>query len=122
MNGLLIGLAAGGTAFIVLSFFLKDRQRLLEKDLEELSLHMLQEHYQINKKIRLIEEELLISDDLSSSIKKTGPINQIIQNQVIALYNQGVDISQIAGQSSLSVEQVKRILANPQLHRKDTDI
>ncbi|OKL38114.1 helix-turn-helix domain-containing protein [Domibacillus mangrovi] len=122
MNGLLIGLAAAGTAFIVLSFFLKDRQQQLEKDLEELSLQMLQEHYQINKKIRLIEEELLISDDLSPSIKKPGPINQIIQNQVIALYNQGVDIPQIAGQSSLSVKQVKRILANPKLHRKDTDI
>lgn len=122
MNGLIIGLAAAGTFFVILSFFPKDRQKQIEKDLEELSLQMLQEHYQINKKIKLIEEELLIGEDLSPSVKKTAPINQIIQNQVVALYNQGVPISQIAGQSSLSVEQVESILASPQLHRKEADI
>jgi hypothetical protein len=122
MNGLIIGLAAAGVAFILLSFFMKDRQRLLEKDLEELSMHMLQEHYQMNKKLKIIEEELLISDAPSPSAKKTAPINRIIQNQVVALYNQGIDLPQISGQSSLSVEQVKKILTDHQLRRKETSI
>ncbi|OMP67674.1 helix-turn-helix domain-containing protein [Domibacillus epiphyticus] len=121
MNGLIIGLAASGAGFIILSFFMKDKQRKLEKDLEELSMQVLQEHYQLNKKLKIIEEELLISDPTPSTIK-TSPVNQIIQNQVVALYNQGIDLQQIAGQSSLTVDQVKKILAVYQSKRKESGV
>ncbi|OLN23362.1 hypothetical protein BTO30_05205 [Domibacillus antri] len=122
MNGLIIGLAASGAAFIFLSFFIKDKQRQLQKDLEELSMQMLQEHYQINKKLKIIEEELLISDVPSPASAPAASVNQIIQSQVIALFNQGIDLQQIAGQSSLSVEQVKKILAMNQSSRRDAGV
>lgn len=119
MDGLIIGLACSGAAFILLSFFVKDKQRQLERDLEELSMKMLQDHYQFNKKLKVLEEELLIGDAPASSISKPSTVNQILQNQVIALYNQGIELTQIAEQSSLSLNQVKKILSEHSVNRKD---
>lgn len=115
MNGLILGLACSGTAFVFLSFFVKDNQKQLAQDLEELSMKVLQDHYQINKKLKILEEELLIGENTSSSLLATRPVNQIIQSQVVALYKQGTDLLQIAEQSSLSLEQVKKILAEHSL-------
>ncbi|WP_046173836.1 helix-turn-helix domain-containing protein [Domibacillus indicus] len=111
MNGLIIGLACAGACFILLSFFVRDKQRHLEKELEELSMKMLQEHYQFNKKLKVLEEELLIGDTPPIKIKKPAAVNEILQSQVIALYQQGTPLPQIAAQSSLSLDQVKHILA-----------
>ncbi|MCM3788432.1 helix-turn-helix domain-containing protein [Domibacillus indicus] len=111
MNELTIGLACAGAFFILLSFFLPDKQRQLEKEIEELSMKMLQEHYQFNKKLKVLEEELLIGETPAVHTKKpAAAVNKIIQSQVIALYQQGTPIAQIAAQSSLSTEQVKSIL------------
>ena len=111
MNGLITGLACAGAFFILLSFFMKDKQRHLEKELEELSMKMLQEHYQFNKKLKVLEEELLMGDAPSIKTKNPVSVNEIIQSQVIALYQQGTPLLQIANQSSLSIDQVKNILA-----------
>lgn len=111
MNGLIIGLACAGAFFILLSFFIPDKQRRFEKELEELSMKMLQEHYQFTKKLKVLEEELLMGDAPSMAAKKPVMVNEIIQSQVIALYQQGTPLLQIANQSSLSIDQVKNILA-----------
>ncbi|WP_050180852.1 helix-turn-helix domain-containing protein [Domibacillus robiginosus] len=111
MDELIIGLASAGVFFILLSFFLPDKQQRLEKEVEELSMKMLQEHYQFNKKLKVLEEELLIGESPSAALRKpAASVNQIIQNQVVALYQQGTPIPQIAAQSSLSADQVKEIL------------
>ncbi|GLY09959.1 hypothetical protein ACP2W0_05635 [Pseudobacillus badius] len=116
MNGLIIGLAAAGIVFFLLSFFVKDRSRLLEKEVEDLSLQFLQETYQLKKKIKVLEEELLIGPPVTS-LQKTAAagetaagVNEILKNQVISLYYQGVKLEDIARQSSLSLSQVRQIL------------
>ncbi|KIL75302.1 hypothetical protein [Pseudobacillus badius] len=116
MNGLIIGLAAAGIVFLLLSFFVKDRSRLLEKEVEDLSLQFLQETYQLKKKIKVLEEELLIGPPVTS-LQKTAAadetaagVNEILKNQVISLYYQGVKLEDIARQSSLSLSQVRQIL------------
>lgn len=111
MNELIIGLACAGAFFVLLSFFIPDKQRQLEKEIEELSMKVLQEHYQFNKKLKVLEEELLIGGTPFIPLKKpAAAVNKIIQNQVIALHQQGTSIVQIAAQSSLSTDQVKEIL------------
>ncbi|KMY54758.1 hypothetical protein AC623_13125 [Bacillus sp. FJAT-27231] len=116
MNGLIIGLAVAGVVFLLLSFFLKDRSRQLEKEVEELSLQFLQETYQLKKKIKVLEEELLIGPPVTSlqetavASETTAGINEILKNQVISLYYQGTRIEDIAKQSSLSLSQVRHIL------------
>ncbi|HJV17519.1 MAG TPA: hypothetical protein VJ546_09085, partial [Bacillales bacterium] len=65
--------------------------------------------------IKILEEELLITDDDLSTTKipvmrKQREIHDIIKNQVWALAQQGKPIEQIAAQSSLSVDEVYAIL------------
>jgi len=116
MNGLIIGLAAAGIVFLLLSFFLKDRSRHLEKEVEELSMQFLQETYQLKKKVKVLEEELLIGppvtslQETASASETIAGINEILKNQVISLYYQGTKIEDIAKQSSLSLSQVRHIL------------
>ncbi|KAB7708768.1 hypothetical protein F9802_01050 [Bacillus aerolatus] len=124
MNGLIIGLAAAGAVFFLLSFFLKDRSRQLEKDVEELSMQFLQETYQLKKKVKVLEEELLIGPSISTA-QKAAPsteavagINEILKNQVISLYYQGTKLEDIAKQSSLSLPQVRQVLAPYLIERK----
>ncbi|MFK2824365.1 hypothetical protein QYG89_01470 [Bacillus sp. B190/17] len=124
MNGLVIGLAAAGIIFLLLSFFLKDRSRLLEKEVEELSMQFLQETYQLKKQIKVLEEELLIgppvplSHEGSPAAEETASINEILKNQVISLYYQGTKIDDIAKQSSLSLSQVQYILT-PYMNQRE---
>ncbi|WP_237563616.1 hypothetical protein [Halalkalibacter okhensis] len=47
----------------ILSFFRKDRIEQVEKQLDQMSITYMQEIYQLKKKIRVLEEELLISND-----------------------------------------------------------
>lgn len=100
----------------LLSFFLKDPYKQLEEEIDQLSMQQLQEMYQIKKKLKILEEELLVSDvdlspplsQFSSSNKKE--IHEIIKNQVWSLAKQGIPIEQIAKQSSLPIKEVQAIL------------
>ena|SRR6185312_6139045 len=107
MNTIIIILLSASALLFILSFFQKDRTRELEKEVEQLSIQMLQEHYTIKKRMNVLEEELLIEDD--PSLFKKEP-NKILINHVLALFNQGLDLQQISKQSSLSVETVRDII------------
>ncbi|WP_100331569.1 hypothetical protein [Bacillus xiapuensis] len=116
MYELIIGLASAALLLFLFSFFQKDSYSKLEKEVEELSMQFLQETYQLKKKIKILEEELLMDDSFENSEAKTSTplsqpsVNAILKNQVISLYNQGANLNSIAQQSSLSLEQVKKIL------------
>lgn len=51
-----------GLALFVLSFFIHDRFEKIESELEQLSISTMQETYQLKKKIKVLEEELLTED------------------------------------------------------------
>ncbi|WP_047979912.1 hypothetical protein [Ornithinibacillus contaminans] len=53
-------------ALFVLSFFLNDRFEKIESDLEQLSISTMQDTYQLKKKVKILEEELL-TEELSSN-------------------------------------------------------
>ena len=79
-------------------------------------MQQFQEVYQIKKKLKVLEEELLVNDidfspTLSSftKVEKTE-VHDIIKNQVWSLCKQGIPIEQIAKQSSLPVKEVQAIL------------
>jgi hypothetical protein len=106
---------------ITISFFLKDPYQTLQKDIDQLSIQQYQELYKIKKKLKLLEEELLLDEidlDYSPQTKESNPfqensnssIHAIIKNQVWALASQGVPLDQIASQSSLSILQVQQIV------------
>ncbi|MEN2765979.1 hypothetical protein [Ornithinibacillus xuwenensis] len=49
-------------ALFVLSFFLNDRFEKIESEIEQLSISTMQDTYQLKKKVKILEEELLTED------------------------------------------------------------
>lgn len=68
MNGGYRMIIAGVTIVVVavvlfvLSFFLNDRFEKIESELEQLSISTMQDTYQLKKKVKILEEELLTED------------------------------------------------------------
>ena len=114
MDLLILGLLSTSILLFVLSFFQKDRYVAVEKEVEELSMTVLQENYQLKKRLRIVEEELMMDGGIQmkkSSSGKNMPIHAVVKNQVIALHQQGIGLDQIAKQSALSITDVKQILS-----------
>ncbi|WP_210365940.1 hypothetical protein [Bacillus sp. REN3] len=114
MGYIFIGLAVLALLLFILSFFLKDPYKDLREEIDQLNIQQIQDLYQIKKKLKVLEEELLINDPAVEkqttfhSGKKQ--IHEIIKNQVRSLAQQGMDIQQIARQSSLSAQEVQEII------------
>jgi hypothetical protein len=110
---LLMSLMGFSILLFFLSFFQKDRYSGLEKEVEDLSMTFLQENYQMKKRMRVLEEELLM--DGESSLKGPAPvrkpIHEVVRNQVIALHQQGIPLEQIAKQSALTKSDVQHIIS-----------
>ncbi|MGM9951637.1 MAG: hypothetical protein ACI33P_15990 [Lysinibacillus sp.] len=67
-----------GIVLIIISFFLKDPAKQIEKDLEELSIGIYQETNGIKRRLKIVEEELLLEPNFKvqpqkAPIKKTPP-------------------------------------------------
>nr|WP_106779875.1 hypothetical protein [Lysinibacillus timonensis] len=127
-----------GILCIIASFFLKDSTKKVEKDLEELSISIYQETNSIKKRLKVVEEELLLEPhfhvkspttlkkqsvdkdhntelfDLKepNRIKNSKPVNEILVRQVIELNKQGYPNAEISRLSTLTEEQIASILAN----------
>ncbi|MDN4493303.1 hypothetical protein [Ureibacillus aquaedulcis] len=124
-----------GIVCIVASFFLKDTSKKLEQDLEDLSISIYQETNSLKKRLKIIEEELLLEPSFTvkqdtskkqleaykKSAQATAPkpaisannsqqINEILVSQVIQLNKQGYPVDEISKMSTLSKEQIITIL------------
>ncbi|MBN8190955.1 hypothetical protein JI667_02225 [Bacillus sp. NTK074B] len=109
MTLLFIGLVSFSILLLVISFFQRDRYRDIEKDMGELSMNVLQEQYKLKKRISVLEEELMMDGERPF---QKNPVNEIIKNQVISLYKQGVNVDQITKQSALSKQEVLSVIKN----------
>lgn len=114
MGYIIISLVVLAALLFALSFFLKDPYKELREEIDQLTIQQIQDLYQIKKKLKVLEEELLVGDaslDRQSSFN-TGKkqIHEIIKNQVWSLAQQGMDLNQIAKQSSLSTQEVQEII------------
>lgn len=57
-----VTIVAVAVVLFVLSFFLNDRFEKIESELEQLSISTMQDTYQLKKKVKVLEEELLTED------------------------------------------------------------
>ncbi|MGV3464837.1 MAG: hypothetical protein ACO1OT_06030 [Heyndrickxia sp.] len=112
MNSLILFLLALSILLFIISFFQKDRTSKMEKDVEELSLNLYQETYQLKKRMKVLEEEIMVDGQppLPSFSGQRNEINAILKNQVIALHKQGLNVEQISKQSALSISEVQKII------------
>ncbi|WP_237458377.1 hypothetical protein [Pontibacillus yanchengensis] len=107
-------------ALYVLSFALKDRFNDLEEQVEQLSMTTMQESYQLKKKMRILEEELLVDDvtttmftgarpqykqKTSESQANTTSTSETHQpplvQKVLHMYEKGYTTNEIAQETSL---------------------
>lgn len=117
MDFIVPGLLVISILLLILSFFLKDPVKELKNELDQFSMQQIQEIYQLKRKIKILEEELLIDEDefknpvsFAAPSAKRKEIHAILKNQVWSLAQQGVSIEQISKQSSLSIEDVQDII------------
>ncbi|UOQ93741.1 hypothetical protein MUO14_01710 [Halobacillus shinanisalinarum] len=114
MIPVLITLASIAIILFILSFFMNDRLKDVEDQVEQLSLQFMQDSYQIKKKLNVLEEELL-SGDLTEDILKqshyqkqspTPPLVTRVQN----LHKKGYSPSEIAKDTNLNEHDIHSIL------------
>lgn len=131
-----------GIILVLFSFFMKSTTKKIEQDVEELSISIFQETNNLKRRLKIVEEELLLEPEFQvkppkvqnpkvqqvmqavqqassqSPIKpvkttqSAKPIHQIIVSQVLELNKQGLSISDISLRSNLSEEQVREVIAS----------
>ena len=131
-----------GLVFIILSFFMKDSSKKTEQDLEELSISIYQETNNLKRRLKLVEEELLLEPNfkvqapnaqaklspmatfqqvagqvkaaqaMQQAATNTQPVHNILVSQVIELNKQGLSIEEISKRSTLTPQQIQGILSN----------
>jgi len=101
-----------GLICIILSFFIGKSPRKNAEDIENISISLHQETNQLKKRLKAVEEELMISAGPVTNGKrqKQKPVHEIIVNQILSLKTQGYSIPEIAKRSSLSDEEVIDVL------------
>ncbi|MCZ8534804.1 hypothetical protein [Psychrobacillus psychrodurans] len=102
-----------GVVLIAISFFFKDSSKKMESELEDLSFTVYQETSTLKRRLKVVEEELLIeSTKVTAPLKKqTKPvIHDIIKNQVLELHKQGYSLKEIGTRSSLTIDEIKYVI------------
>ncbi|KAA0966064.1 hypothetical protein FQ087_07380 [Sporosarcina sp. ANT_H38] len=103
-----------GLICIIASFFIGNSSSNYDDELEKVSISLHQETNGLKKRLKAVEEELMIGVGPLSSGGKTKtqskPVHVIIVNQILSLHSQGFSISDIAMRSSLSNDDVIAVL------------
>ncbi|WP_438310934.1 hypothetical protein [Sporosarcina sp. FA9] len=102
-----------GLIAVFASFFLNNSGKHAD-ELEKVSISLHQETNGLKKRLKAVEEELMISINPISSNSRNKiqekPVHEIIVNQILSLKTQGYSIDEIADRASLTTEQVKSVL------------
>lgn len=101
-----------GVLAVIASFFVGNKTRAMDDELENVSISLHQETSNLKKRVRLLEEELMVAspatEPVAAAPKKT--IHAIIVNQITSLHKQGYTIPEIAKRASLSEQDVTDVL------------
>ncbi|MEC3883112.1 hypothetical protein VKA52_05115 [Halobacillus sp. HZG1] len=108
-------LAAVALGLFILSYFMNDRMKELENQVEQVNMTMMQSNYQLKKKMKVLEEELL-AEDLTQEImkqplkKKETPRSLPLVDTVLSMYQKGYKTHYIAKQTNLSEYDVQSMI------------
>ncbi|WP_440895854.1 hypothetical protein ACS127_15085 [Amphibacillus sp. Q70] len=104
---LIISLLVISLILLVVSFFANDKFKDIENQIEQLSLSNLQDNYQMKKKLKVLEEELLPNklDFTNQNSAKSS-----LEKQVESLYKQGYSVAEISQSTQLSEYDVESLM------------
>lgn len=94
---------------------MEDKTRQLEDRVEQLSIATMQDTYQMKKKIKVLEEELLTNNVHSGQVQQMPESvtnKPILIQKVYHLHQQGYSHDEISGQTSLDPHDIQIILNN----------
>jgi hypothetical protein len=98
------------TLIIFLSFIVLDKRRnkAVEKQIENFSISLMQEIYQLKKKIKVLEEEILIGQDKHYFSNRTSV--EYDKDKILSLYEEGLSLREIETLTNLSSSKINEIL------------
>lgn len=98
-----------GIISFIASFF---TGRQSKNDIEQISISLHNETSRLHKRLKVIEEELMIGVGTipAESNKQNNNIHEIIVNQIYSLHAQGYAVHEIAARSSLTEQDVISVL------------
>ncbi|MGM8365137.1 hypothetical protein ACLIBG_06570 [Virgibacillus sp. W0181] len=112
MLNVIIALIAVAIVMFILSFFMNDKFQQLETQLEQFSISTMQDTYQMKKKIKILEEELLTDDVTVGTISPNIKNKPLLIQKVYHLNQQGYSTEDISRQTELSEHDIQAILKN----------
>ncbi|WP_370458035.1 hypothetical protein [Thalassobacillus sp. CUG 92003] len=110
----LITVASIAIVLLALSFMMNDRFQEIEDQVEQLSINVMQDNYQLKKKMKVLEEELL-QDDITEE-KRPSQTDGAFRNKppmvttVQSLADSGYSIKEIARKTELGEQNIHSIL------------
>jgi len=103
-----------GLVIVAVSFLVGNSSRAYSDELEKVSISLHQESNNLKKRLKVIEEELMIGigtvNKSNPSQQQVKPVHEIIVNQILSLQAQGFSIEDIAKRASLSSAEVTAVL------------
>ncbi|MBU8905717.1 hypothetical protein [Desertibacillus haloalkaliphilus] len=115
MELIIITLFIASCLLFVLSFIKKDRSKEVENQIENFSITLMQEIYQLKKKVRILEEEILVGHE-EKYLSNTYPPTETLKQEVNDYYDSGYSIEKIAELTSLAEHEVESLLHNEKQH------
>ena len=100
-----------GILLIIASFFFKNNAKKVEQDVEELSISIFQETNNLKRRLKIVEEELLLEPEFQ--VKSSPAQNNMIPNPNIQQVMQTVQKaaqSSKTGQAALKMKPIHQII------------
>ncbi|MEB2302553.1 hypothetical protein LAV72_23410 [Lysinibacillus xylanilyticus] len=100
-----------GILLIIASFFFKNNAKKVEQDVEELSISIFQETNNLKRRLKIVEEELLLEPEFQ--VKSPSAQNNTVPNpniqQVMQTVQQAAQTSK-TGQAALKTKPIHQII------------
>lgn len=107
---LIITLLSISITLLIISFLKKDRNKAIEKQIENFSITLMQEIYQLKKKIKVLEEEILIGQDDRFYTSNKNVYQNYDRDQILSLYEEGHSFEEIEEMTGLTLEKINELL------------
>src|SRR5699024_10964676 len=113
MTYLVVSIVVIAVVLFIISFFMEDKTKQLEDRVEQLSIATMQDTYQMKKKIKVLEDELLTNNvkmSQTQQITKSVTNKPIMIQKVNHLHQQRYTLNEISEKTSLDQNDIHIIL------------
>ncbi|SFE29846.1 hypothetical protein [Alteribacillus iranensis] len=109
MEWVLVSLTGFGVLLLLVSFFVNDEGKETKEEIDELSLQMMGDVYEMKKRLSFLEEELLTVQTTHTSTPRQSGSTKLRQ-EAYQLFEQGLELETIAKKMNLTTNEVKSLL------------